>query len=74
MITPVIGKGPEAIEYAVERFKGDPGGVLGSWLMATIGITLMMGNFATQATKYFSEFGYESAGIFAIVFSCIILS
>ncbi|KAG9021478.1 hypothetical protein FS837_007228 [Tulasnella sp. UAMH 9824] len=41
MITPVIGKGPEAIEYAVERFKGDPGGVLGSWLMATIGITFM---------------------------------
>lgn len=31
MITPVIGKGPAAIEYAIEKFKGDPGGVLGSW-------------------------------------------
>lgn len=121
MITPVIGKGPAAIEYAVEWFKRDPGGVLGSWwvawivmgsastifpypfvcyfrLMATIGITFMMashcslrsevrrpdatytlstdlqGNFATQATEYFSEFGYESTGLFAIVLSCIILS
>ncbi|KAG8940455.1 hypothetical protein FRC04_005246 [Tulasnella sp. 424] len=74
MITPVIGKGPAAIEYAIEKFKEDPGGVLGSWLLATIGITFMMGIFATQASRYFSAFGYESGGIFTVLMSCIVLS
>ncbi|KAG8910808.1 hypothetical protein FRC01_006117, partial [Tulasnella sp. 417] len=34
----------------------------------------MMGTFATQATKYFSVFGYESTGIFTVILSCIVLS
>ncbi|KIO33301.1 hypothetical protein M407DRAFT_4061 [Tulasnella calospora MUT 4182] len=74
MIKPVIGRPPEAIELGVELLKSNPSGCFGPWLMALVGTSFMLGIMVTQATKYFSAFGYESRRIFTIVISCIILS
>ncbi|KAG8942428.1 hypothetical protein FRC00_011848, partial [Tulasnella sp. 408] len=74
MIKPVIGKGPKAIEHAIAHAQKDPGGVLGPWLMAIIGLTFMLGIFTIQVWRYFATFGYESKGIFTLVVACIVLS
>ncbi|KIO33287.1 hypothetical protein M407DRAFT_4052 [Tulasnella calospora MUT 4182] len=42
MPNPTTGMGPDAIAYAVELVKADPGGQLGPWFLALIGLTFMM--------------------------------
>lgn len=64
---PVIGKGPSAIDYAIEHTKNDPVGSYGPWLVGLIGLTLMAGVVTAQSTRYFSTFGFESRGLFTVV-------
>ncbi|KAG9020878.1 hypothetical protein FS837_007784, partial [Tulasnella sp. UAMH 9824] len=71
MLTPTIGKGPDAVAYAVEKLKTDPEGMMGPWFMALIGLTFMMGILAIQVIRYFSTFGYESPVLFALVVACV---
>lgn len=63
----VSGKGPSAIEYAIENTKNDPEGFYGPWFVALLGVTFMMGVITAQSTRYFSTFGFESRGLFTIV-------
>ncbi|KIO33286.1 hypothetical protein M407DRAFT_17845 [Tulasnella calospora MUT 4182] len=74
MFNPTIGKGPDVVPFAVEKAKGDPEGMLGPWFMALIGLTFMMGILAIQVIRYFSTFGYESPGLFAVVVACVVMS
>lgn len=73
MPNPTTGMGPDAIAYAVELVKADPGGQLGPWFLALIGLTFMMGILAIQVIRYFSAFGYESPALFALVVACVIM-
>ncbi|KIO33297.1 hypothetical protein M407DRAFT_198801 [Tulasnella calospora MUT 4182] len=73
MMDPVIGKGPSAIDYAIEHTKNDRVGSYGPWLAALLAFTFMMGVITSQSTRYFSTFGFESRGLFTIVVLCIAL-
>ncbi|KIO33298.1 hypothetical protein M407DRAFT_17853 [Tulasnella calospora MUT 4182] len=72
-MNPVIGKGPSAIDHAIEHTKNDHVGSYGPWLAAPLCLTLMMGAITSQSTQYFSTFGVESRGLFTIVVLCIAL-
>ncbi|KAG8975687.1 hypothetical protein FRC05_005205 [Tulasnella sp. 425] len=73
MMDPVIGKGPSAIDYVIEQAKNDPVGWYGPWLVGLIVLTLMAGIVTSQATRYFSTFGFESRGLFTVVVLSILL-
>lgn len=74
MLNPTIGKGPDAIAFGVEKVKSDPAAIIGPWFMALIGLTFMIGLLVVQVIRYFSTFGYESLGLFAVVVACVIMA
>ncbi|KAG8947225.1 hypothetical protein FRC04_010948 [Tulasnella sp. 424] len=73
MMDPVIGKGPSAIDYAIDNAKNNPVGWYGPWLVGLMALTLMAGIVTSQATRYFSTFGFESRGLFTVVVLSILL-
>ncbi|KIO33284.1 hypothetical protein M407DRAFT_4050 [Tulasnella calospora MUT 4182] len=52
---------PDILQLKSHRAQNDPGGYLGPWLMALVGISFMLGTLASQSAKYFSAFGYEGS-------------
>lgn len=74
MLLLIRGSQPELIQRAVQRAQNDPGGYIGPWLMALVGISFMLGILAVQSARYFSVFGYEGLRMFTLVVSCILLS
>lgn len=63
----------EEIMDVTAQIKAHPETFYGPWLLSLLALTFMMGILATQATRYFSTFGYESPRLFYLVVSCIIL-
>ncbi|KIO33300.1 hypothetical protein M407DRAFT_17855 [Tulasnella calospora MUT 4182] len=73
MITPTIGRPDGLIDFAVQHTLSSPAGSYGPWFLALISVSFMMGILLVQFVRYFSAFGYESKGRFALVVACMVL-
>ncbi|KAG8997612.1 hypothetical protein FRB90_012449 [Tulasnella sp. 427] len=67
MFTPLIGRPEEVIELAVQYTQSSPAGYYGPCFLSLIGVSIMMGVMLIQVTRYFSAFGFESPGRFALI-------
>ncbi|KIO33299.1 hypothetical protein M407DRAFT_17854 [Tulasnella calospora MUT 4182] len=74
MITPVIGRPDELIDMAVQQTQAGPAASYGPWFLAFVAFSIMMGVLLSQFIRYFSSFGFESTGRFALVVTCMVLS
>ncbi|KIO28594.1 hypothetical protein M407DRAFT_22178 [Tulasnella calospora MUT 4182] len=73
MVVSAIVSPREIVDNTAQQIKAHPEAFLGPWFFSLIALTFMMGVLATQITKYFSTFGYESPRLFWLVVSCVVL-
>ncbi|KAG8982981.1 hypothetical protein FRB90_006396, partial [Tulasnella sp. 427] len=73
MFKPLIGRPDDLIDAITQYTQSSPAGSYGPWFLALIGTSIMMGVLMIQFVRYFSAFGFESPGRFALVMVSMIL-